>query len=234
MGRRVVLVVAAALLLFSNVAGAAVIKGTKRSDFLRGGARPDRIDAKAGNDRIRGFGGDDCLNGQGGADRVGGGNGADVLRGSGGRDRLAGGLGKDLVIGGKRRDRIFANDQTADVIRCGKGRECGATAALAHIDDDERECLSCGSVYRLLPGEKALAVKSAPAAVDPLVRRILAAREQAHSAELAKRRTAMRRADQYGASAYLKAVREYEQLKGIVTGLELALSFTKAFGDWPR
>jgi hypothetical protein len=57
MGRRLVLVVAAALLLFSGVAGAAAIKGTKRADFLRGGPRADRIDARGGNDRIKVDGG---------------------------------------------------------------------------------------------------------------------------------------------------------------------------------
>src|SRR5215216_1350424 len=57
MGRRLVLVVAAALLLSSGLAGAAVIKGTKRADLLRGGARADRIDARSGNDRIKVDGG---------------------------------------------------------------------------------------------------------------------------------------------------------------------------------
>jgi hypothetical protein len=57
MGRRFVLVIAAALILSAGVAGAAVINGTKRNDFIRGGARPDRINAKAGNDRIKVDGG---------------------------------------------------------------------------------------------------------------------------------------------------------------------------------
>ena len=57
MGRRVVLVTAAALFLFVSVAGAAVIDGTKRGGALRGGPRADRIDAKAGNDRIKVDGG---------------------------------------------------------------------------------------------------------------------------------------------------------------------------------
>ncbi len=57
MGRRVVLVSAAALFLFGGIAGAAVIKGTKQADFLRGGPRADRIDARSGNDRIKVDGG---------------------------------------------------------------------------------------------------------------------------------------------------------------------------------
>lgn len=71
MGRRVVLVSAAALSLFVGVAGAAVINGTKRSEFLRGGPRADRIDARAGNDRIKVDGG--------GRDRVRCGRGVDLV-----------------------------------------------------------------------------------------------------------------------------------------------------------
>jgi hypothetical protein len=57
MGRRLVLVVATALLLFAAVGSAAVIRGTPRADLLRGGPRSDRIDAKGGNDRIKVDGG---------------------------------------------------------------------------------------------------------------------------------------------------------------------------------
>ena len=57
MGRRLVLVSTAALSLFVSVAGAAVINGTKRGEFLRGGPRADRIDARGGNDRIKVDGG---------------------------------------------------------------------------------------------------------------------------------------------------------------------------------
>ena len=51
MGRRVVLVAAAALLL-AGAAGAARIGGTNRADVLRGTPRADRIDGRGGNDRI--------------------------------------------------------------------------------------------------------------------------------------------------------------------------------------
>jgi len=57
MGRRIVLVNAAALLLFVGAAGAAVINGTKRGELLSGGPRADRIDARGGNDRIKVDGG---------------------------------------------------------------------------------------------------------------------------------------------------------------------------------
>ncbi len=57
MGRPVVLVTAAALLLFTAGASAARITGTPRSDFLLGGPRADRIDGRGGNDRIKVDGG---------------------------------------------------------------------------------------------------------------------------------------------------------------------------------
>jgi hypothetical protein len=57
MGRPVVLVTAAALLLFVATAGAARITGTPRSDFLRGGPASDRIDGRGGSDRIKVDGG---------------------------------------------------------------------------------------------------------------------------------------------------------------------------------
>ena len=71
MGRRFVLVVAAALLLSAGAAGAAAITGTKRADFLRGTLRPDRIDARGGNDKIKVDGG--------GRDTVHCGAGVDVI-----------------------------------------------------------------------------------------------------------------------------------------------------------
>jgi BNR repeat-like domain/RTX calcium-binding nonapeptide repeat (4 copies) len=80
MGRRLVLVVTAALLLFAAAGSAAVIRGSSRADLLRGGPRSDRIDARAGNDRVKVDGGrrdtvrcgrgDDVVNADA-ADRVG-------------------------------------------------------------------------------------------------------------------------------------------------------------------
>jgi BNR repeat-like domain len=57
MGRPVVLVTAAALLLFVGAAGAARISGTARADFLRGGPRADVINGRGGSDRIKVDGG---------------------------------------------------------------------------------------------------------------------------------------------------------------------------------
>jgi hypothetical protein len=57
MGRRVVLVAAAALLLFSGVASATVIRGSNRGELLLGGPRADTIHARGGHDRIKVDGG---------------------------------------------------------------------------------------------------------------------------------------------------------------------------------
>jgi BNR repeat protein len=104
MGRRVVLVVAAALLLSTSVAGAAVIKGSKRSDVLRGGARADRIDAKAGNDRIKVDGG--------GRDTVRCGRGVDLVNADA-SDRLA--RDCELVARVIARDRYSAPAQHSTI-----------------------------------------------------------------------------------------------------------------------
>jgi hypothetical protein len=50
-------VVTLALALAAGTAGAAAINGTNRVDFLRGGPRADRIDARGGSDRIKVDGG---------------------------------------------------------------------------------------------------------------------------------------------------------------------------------
>src|SRR5215210_351334 len=71
MGRPVFLVPAAALLLFSATAGAAVISGSRHADLLLGGPRADRISAGLGNDRIKVDGG--------GRDTVSCGRGTDLV-----------------------------------------------------------------------------------------------------------------------------------------------------------
>jgi hypothetical protein len=103
MGRRVVLVVATALLLFSGVAGAAAIKGTKRADFLLGGPRADRIDARGGNDRIKVDGG--------GRDTVRCGPGVDLVNADA-ADRL---LGCETVARVIARDRYTAPAQHSSI-----------------------------------------------------------------------------------------------------------------------
>ena len=70
-----------------------MIKGSKRSEFLRGGPRPDRIDGKGGNDRIQVDGG--------GRDTVRCGRGSDLVDADG-ADRIA----RDCEVVG----RVIARD----------------------------------------------------------------------------------------------------------------------------
>jgi hypothetical protein len=110
MGRRFVLVVATALLLFSGVAGAAAIKGTKRADFLRGTLRADRLDARGGNDKIKVDGG--------GRDTVLCGAGVDLVNADA-IDRLVGCetvtrvIARDRLSGGAQHGSIAEPDNLA-------------------------------------------------------------------------------------------------------------------------
>ena len=104
MGRRLILVSAAALILFTGVAGAAAIKGTKRADFLRGGPRADRIDGRGGNDRIKVDGGR--------RDTVRCGRGTDLVNADA-SDRLA--RDCETVVRVIARDRYSAPAQHASI-----------------------------------------------------------------------------------------------------------------------
>jgi hypothetical protein len=104
MGRRLVLVVAAALLLCTGIASAAAIKGTKRGDFLRGGPRADRIDARGGNDRIKVDGGR--------RDTVRCGRGRDLVNADA-TDRVAGDC--ETVVRVIARDRYSAPAQHSSI-----------------------------------------------------------------------------------------------------------------------
>jgi hypothetical protein len=103
MGRRFVLVAAAALPLFGGIAGAAVVKGTNRADFLRGGARADRIEGRGGNDRIKVDGG--------GRDTVRCGRGVDLVNADA-ADRL---LGCETVARVIARDRYRSPAQHSSI-----------------------------------------------------------------------------------------------------------------------
>ncbi|HEV2711890.1 MAG TPA: sialidase family protein [Gaiellaceae bacterium] len=103
MGRRVVLVAAAALLLFSSVAGAAVIRGTNRGEFLRGGPRADTVHARGGHDRIKVDGG--------GRDTVRCGRGSDLVNADPG-DRLR---DCETVVRVVARDRYSAPAQHSSI-----------------------------------------------------------------------------------------------------------------------
>ena len=85
---------------------------------------------------VRGFGGDDTI-------RTGGGN-----------DTLDGGTGADTLLGEDGDDTLDANDNTADVLRCGSGTADTANADLR--DDDATGCETINLV-----GQLALAAKGA-------------------------------------------------------------------------
>ena len=82
------------------------IKGTSRSETLRGTPFADVIDCGAGNDRVSGGGGNDVINCGAGRDRVDGGAGNDRIDGASGNDKLSGGSGYDRVCGGPGNDRL--------------------------------------------------------------------------------------------------------------------------------
>jgi hypothetical protein len=108
------------------------IRGRRAGDSLRGRAGRDCVFGNAGRDRISGQGHADRLLGHGGRDRVAGNAGRDRLFGNQGNDRLLGGGGPDRLRGGQGRnrysagagnDRVFARNNRADRVRCGKGRD---------------------------------------------------------------------------------------------------------------
>jgi hypothetical protein len=94
MGRPVVLVTAAALLLFTTAAGAARIVGSPRSEFLRGGPSSDRIDGRGGSDRIKVDGG-----------------GRDSVRCGPGRDLVNADLADRVASDCETVARVIARDQ---------------------------------------------------------------------------------------------------------------------------
>src|SRR5918992_6073766 len=109
MGRRLVLVSAAALFLFVGIAGAAVINGTKRGELLRGGPRADRIDARGGNDRVKVDGG--------------------------GRDSVRCGRGRYDLVNADLADRVAADCETvARVIARDRYRAPAQHATIAEPD----------------------------------------------------------------------------------------------------
>jgi hypothetical protein len=109
MGRPVVLVTAAALLLFVGVASAARIAGTNRADLLLGTPRADVLDGRRGSDRIKVDGG--------------------------GRDAVRCGPGRYDVVNADLRDRVAADCETvARVIARDPYRSPAQHATIAEPD----------------------------------------------------------------------------------------------------
>ena len=104
------------LALAAGTAGAAPITGTNRIDFLRGGLRPDRIDARGGSDRIKVDGG--------------------------GRDVVQCGPGRYDVVNADRADRVASDCETvARVIARDRHQAPAQHATIA-----EPDTLSSGNV----------------------------------------------------------------------------------------
>ncbi|EKE44523.1 type I secretion target repeat protein [Oceaniovalibus guishaninsula JLT2003] len=121
------------------------IKGTGRSDTLKGGDGDDWIDGGKRHDTIAGGGGDDTITGGLGRDKVNmgdgddlyldhgqggrlgqdivrGGAGDDTIKGRGGNDRFFGGTGDDAIYGGAGNDTIRGGSGD-DFIKGGTGRD---------------------------------------------------------------------------------------------------------------
>jgi Ca2+-binding RTX toxin-like protein len=97
--------------------------GLAGDDKQNGGSGNDTMDGGVGNDRQVAARGNDLMFGRGGKDSLDGGPGIDVIDGGSGNDTLTGGSGRDKLMGGSGNDVINARDHTADVIKCGGGRD---------------------------------------------------------------------------------------------------------------
>lgn len=84
-----------------------VVLGSRRRDVLRGTAHGDLIYARGGNDVIRASGGNDVVFGDAGSDRIFAGPGNDVIGAQDNRaDLVDGGRGRDAARVDRRRDTL--------------------------------------------------------------------------------------------------------------------------------
>ncbi|MGR3781957.1 MAG: hypothetical protein ACU0DT_11935 [Albimonas sp.] len=98
------------------------LKGTKKSDEMRGQGGDDKLLGAGGNDTLLGGAGEDELNGGGGKDILDGGAGDDRLIGGGGKDVLYGDEGADRLDGGGGADRLIVDAGFAEA-RGGGGKD---------------------------------------------------------------------------------------------------------------
>jgi Ca2+-binding RTX toxin-like protein len=119
------------LLTVSGLGGSDLLSGGGGPGFdlpyfaplaLRGGARPDVLEAGLAGNRLLGQGGRDVISGGEGKDVGNGGPGDDEVRGGPGRDRLKGAGGDDRVIGNARSD-ILTGGPGDDRLNGGPGRD---------------------------------------------------------------------------------------------------------------
>ncbi len=126
-------VAAAALVLASGVALAAVVNAT-------GG--DDRLVGTGGADTIRGFGGDDTVRVLDGKDEVSGGEGDDALHGGSYAAKMFGGNGRDEIYGGRGNDFISSvgDDCSRDFVDCGPGTDTANQTPDSGVGDTFRDC----------------------------------------------------------------------------------------------
>ena len=108
---------------------------------LRGTAKSDHVKGKSIGERIFGLGGNDTIDGGGGNDFIDGGSGNDKLIGGAGDDQLIGGGGTDKFSAGAGNDWINANDGKREVVDCGGGKDT------AMVDTKDR-VVHCEKVRR--------------------------------------------------------------------------------------
>jgi Ca2+-binding RTX toxin-like protein len=165
------IVLAVAALVFTALAAAAVIRGTRGDDNLVGTPNSDLIRGFAGNDTILGNGGTDVMFGGPGNDTITGGNGFDVvygqvgddtIRGGDGADQLHGNQGNDEIRGKEGPDTIYGGPGN-DTLYAGAGRDHlyggqGDDTLWAIAADGDMDFLDCGpgfhDVAHVREGEK--------------------------------------------------------------------------------
>jgi Ca2+-binding RTX toxin-like protein len=131
--------IAAALVLGSGVALAALVEGNNSANTLTGTNSADTIRAYGGNDLVWALSGRDRVYGGYGADQLYGNRYGDTIFGGKGTDRLYGGYGNDHIVS---RDLNSRGIGQRDVVDCGLGYDTFAA------DFEDRVLSNCeeGSV----------------------------------------------------------------------------------------
>ena len=139
MGRRFVVMVAAAMLALMAAGGAALA---------------DNIEGNGGNNRLVGTNGKDTISGAGGND--------DIF-GKGGQDRLFGDSGDDELFGQEGNDFANAIDgQANDRVNCGRG--ANDIAGIDGFAAGDRVAQNCEFLYVATPTAGAADAESGPGA----------------------------------------------------------------------
>lgn len=147
MGRRAVVLVAAAVLALVATGGMAL------ADNMQGNGDANRLSGTAGKDVISGGGGGDDIFGKGGQDRLMGDSGNDRVYGGNQGDRLQAGMGQDDLYGQTGSDFLNAIDgQTNDLVDCGEGEfDVAAIDGFLFSEDADEVAPNCEMLYVGVP-----------------------------------------------------------------------------------